>query len=135
MRLTREVRFQVTGLEEARGPVLNSWGGWPAYGGLAPYAVVRLTVEGRPESKTGYICSISAIDRLIRERGAPAVNRLWASEGRSCPPGGAAVVQALWEAVRDHAPEGTCWRRLDCRVTPYLSYEIRSEDWAMVRTT
>ena len=135
MQLTREVRFQITGAEAAAGAVLNSWAGWPSTARVSPFIVVRATVSGEPNPITGYICDISAIDKSIRERAIPAVNELYTAPIADGGPGGDALLRRIWEAIKDCPPAGTSWRRLECRITPFLSFMIQSEDWSMVRLT
>src|SRR6185436_2654580 len=75
IRLTREVRFSAdrdwAGHVEFSRPITNSWGGWPSAVGLVPYLRLRATVVGEPDPQTGFLCNITQIDRLLRERAIP----------------------------------------------------------------
>jgi hypothetical protein len=82
MLLTREVRFGLCA-EDVAPPIPNSWGGWPAGDGLAPYCVLRAQVAGEVDARTGYLCNITFIDRAVRDRVIPAFQRRW----RQSPPG------------------------------------------------
>ncbi len=126
MRLTREVRFCLGGPQPA-GPVLNAWAAWPSSDAITPFLVLRATVSGPADRRTGYLCNIALIDRLLRERAIPQLERAWARcAGRGLP--AASSVGALWTELAGHAPEGTRLEALKLRVTPFLRFAaIRGE--------
>lgn len=130
MHLTREIRFSVG--SPGGGAVTNSWAGWPSAAGLQPYLILRATVEGAPDPRTGYLCNIRDIDRLLRERTIPLVERL-ALRAAPRPVTGEQLVTAIAADLAGRAPPATRWIRWKLRLTPFLVYET-GED-AVVRIT
>lgn len=112
----REVRFSVG--PAPQDAMTNSWGGWPTAQGLQPYAVLRARVTGEPDPTTGYLCNITLIDRLIRERTIPQVHRCLAAGESS----GERLIQVIARDLLPHAPPGAHWVDWDLAVTPYLHY-------------
>jgi len=130
MHLTREIRFSVgPALDE---PVTNSWAGWPTASGVQPYLTLRATVEGTPDALTGYLCNIREIDRLLRERALPLVNRLM-NEMKPRLLVGERLVRAIAEELGPHALTGTRWTAWRLYLTPFLHYELQEDD--MIRVT
>ncbi len=137
VRLTREVRFSVdrdwAGHIEFSRPVTNSWAGWPSAVGLVPYLRLRVTVSGRPDPRTGYLCNISVLDRLLREHAIPHAagelrRRGWHLSAEQ-------LLAAVWPAIGPRVPPGATLESLELLATPFLRYEIRREDPAMVLMT
>jgi 6-pyruvoyltetrahydropterin/6-carboxytetrahydropterin synthase len=131
MLLTREVRFSLDG--QPAGPITNSWGGWPACDGIAPFLALRVTVEGSVDPRTGYLCNIIVLDRAVREVIIPALQERWRNAGRQLPAG---------QAVRDVAPllaralpGDVRLTRLELRTTPWLRFTWHAEQSAMVAIT
>jgi len=137
IRLTREVRFSVdrdwAGRIEPARPVTNSWAGWPSAVGLVPYLRLRATVAGQPDPRTGYLCNISALDRLLRERAIPFAAQQLQRHGwrRSAEQ----LLCAIWQRVAPHTPPGAPLVRLELLATPFLRYTIIAEEPAMVQLT
>ena len=67
IRLSREVRTALVPPGQASQEARNSWAGWPASDRLVPRFRLQLEVEGTPDPKTGYLCNIQVIDRLLRD--------------------------------------------------------------------
>ncbi len=143
MRLMREIRFAVGAGES--GPVLNSWAGWPSAGGGGAYLILRARIEGEPDPVTGYICNISAIDRVLREYAIPLCNQAWAGRtdegGRALQAGGTApaaperLLRSIGAALGPHTPAGTRWVDWELRLTPYLHYTLSAGASHMVLMT
>lgn len=125
----REIRFSAG--EPADGPVRNSWAGWPSAAGVRPYLVLRVSVEGTPDPRTGYLCNIRLIDDLLRRRTIPLVNRLMVNGPQ--PQSGEALVRAIADDLAPHAPPGTRWAGCELHLTPFLKYE--AGDNLMVQVT
>jgi 6-pyruvoyltetrahydropterin/6-carboxytetrahydropterin synthase len=126
MRLTREVRMSVppTGTAApAAGVARNPWAGWPAVAGLAPYVVLRLTVEGTPDPTTGYLLNIKAIDRRLRDAALPALQQA-GTAGRGQTP--ERLIAALWGVVGEPFANGARPIALEMNLTPYLRYSMSS---------
>lgn len=130
MLLTRELRFSVgPPLDE---PVTNSTAGWPSSTGVQPYLTLQATVAGEPNPQTGYLCNIRDLDRLMRERALPLVNRLVAAVGAR-PVTGERIIAAIAEELGPYAPSGTRWAGWKLNTTPFLSYATR--EGHMIRVT
>ena len=119
----REVRFSVG--PPVEGPVSNSWGGWPTAVGIQPYLVLRAVVVGEPDLHTGYLCNIQVIDRLLRQRSIPLINRMMAAT-----PSAESVLMAIAEDLVPHAPNGTSWDRWEL---PPPSMRTCSSAWTPSR--
>jgi len=132
MQLTREVRFALTP-PAPQPPVVNSWGGWPASAGLAPYVLLRVTVTGEVDARTGYLCNITVIDRAVRDRVIPHLHEQWCA-GQPVP----SCSQLLGQIAKELQPElpaGVELSAVELRTTPYLSYRLNLEDVSMVSVT
>ena len=137
VRLTREVRFSVdrdwAGRVDSARPVTNSWAGWPSAVGLVPYLCLRATVSGVPDARTGYLCNISEIDRLLREHAIPHAAEQLREFGWRMP--AERLLADVWERVSPRTPPGSVLERLDLLATPFLRYAIEKERPAMVLLT
>lgn len=137
IRLTREVRFSVdrdwAGHIELSRPVTNSWAGWPSAVGLVPYLRLRATVAGEPDARTGYLCNIKQLDRLVREDAIPHAaeqlrRRGWHATAER-------LLAAVWERICGRAPSPARLTRLELLVTPFLAYSIDAESPQMITLT
>jgi 6-pyruvoyltetrahydropterin/6-carboxytetrahydropterin synthase len=126
IRLTREVRFSVdrdwAGHIEFARPVTNSWGGWPSAVGLVPYLRLRATVEGEPDARTGYVCNISVIDRVLREHAIPHAAEELARNGWRVST--ETLLLAIWKQIRARVPPNTRLICLELSTTPMLRYTV-----------
>lgn len=129
MLLMREIRFSLGA--PADGPVGNSWAGWPAATGIAPFLVLRARLRGEPDPVTGYICNIKHVDAALRQFAIPAINQAYESGRRS----GEALLAAAGQALRDQAPAGTRWFSWELRATPTLRYEMEADMPNIVQIT
>ncbi|HUU85906.1 MAG TPA: 6-carboxytetrahydropterin synthase [Phycisphaerae bacterium] len=133
MQLTREVRFFL-GDSPPGGPVLNSWAGWPTGDAIAPFVVLRATVSGAVDQRTGYLCNITLLDRLLRERAIPSLQRAWsASAGRGLP--AARSLADLWADLGDRSPNGTKLESLELRASPFLRFAAYAGELPMIVLT
>jgi 6-pyruvoyltetrahydropterin/6-carboxytetrahydropterin synthase len=137
IRLTREVRFSVdrdwAGHIEFSRPVTNSWAGWPSAVGLVPYLRLRITVSGAPDPRTGYLCNIKLLDRLVREDAIPHAARELRRHGWHLT--AERLLVAIWRRIADRAASPAGAARLELLVTPFLSYAIAAENPQMVTLT
>ncbi len=133
MRLMREIRFSVG--PAAEGPVSNSWAGWPAATGIQPWLVLRARVEGEPDPATGYVCNIAMIDRLLRERSIPLVNRIVRGAGERASATGEVVIRAIADNLLGRAPAGTRWVDWQLGITPFVSYTVNAGALDMVHVS
>jgi 6-pyruvoyltetrahydropterin/6-carboxytetrahydropterin synthase len=125
VRLTREVRFLVDPAQRRplETPRFNSWGGWPSSAALALYLTLRATVVGVPDRRTGYLCDIHRLDRILHERAVTAAYDLCV-ESPSAFTGGSLLVRAYAE-VSAHLPEHVQLETLELGATPLLRFSIR----------
>jgi 6-pyruvoyltetrahydropterin/6-carboxytetrahydropterin synthase len=135
MRLTREVRMSIPPADEAlpaSGEAKNSWAGWPAVAGLAPYVVLRLTVEGTPDPTTGYLLNIKEIDHRVRDAALPVIRDAVAVGNRQTPE---PLIAAAWRAVNGPFTNGVSPVALAVHLTPYLRYAMSTTAASEVSVT
>lgn len=133
MELTREVRFSLTDADPDAKP-LNSWAGWPASDRIAPYLVLRATVRGVVDRRTGYLCNIVTLDKAARDEAIPQLRELH----REDPSRGGiheVMLQRVVAPIEAVMPDGVELIRLELRVTPFLAYTWRKELLNMVQIT
>lgn len=137
IRLTREVRFSVdrdwAGHIEFSRPITNSWGGWPSAVGLAPYLKLRATVCGAPDARTGFLCNIAVLDRLLRAQAIPYAAEELARCGWRLS--AERLLRAVFGRIAPQSPRGATLVRLELCCTPCLRYAIESEEPEMVTLT
>lgn len=135
--LTREVRFSVdrdwAGRVDLDRPISNSWGGWPSAVGLVPYLILRATVVGTPDPRTGYLCNIKRIDELLRRHAIPHAAEQLQRFGWRMP--AERLLTEVWGAVSANAPPEAPLVRLELLPTPTLRYARTRENPAMVTLT
>lgn len=132
--LTREVRFSVdrdwAGHVEFDRPITNSWGGWPSAVGLVPYLLLRATVAGEPDARTGYLCNIKIIDDLLRTHAIPhAAAQLRRHGWRMAAE---RLLADVWSRVAGRTPAAAPLVRMELLPTPFLRYAIAREQPTMV---
>jgi 6-pyruvoyltetrahydropterin/6-carboxytetrahydropterin synthase len=133
MRLTREVRFSLT-REAPGGGITNSWGGWPACDTLAPYVLLRATVSGVVDSRTGYLCNISLIDRAVREQVIPLLREHWLTAAEA-PPTCLRLLRLAAPVLAEALPSSVTLVALELRPTPYLAHALSLEGLSMITVT
>lgn len=137
IRLTREVRFSVdrdwAGHIEPGRAVTNAWAGWPSAVGLVPYLQLRATVVGEPDPVTGYLCNITAIDRLLREHAIPFIAERLSEHGWRVS--AERLLRELWDRVVPHTPTPATLTDLELLATPYLKFRVSCEDSDVVHLT
>jgi 6-pyruvoyltetrahydropterin/6-carboxytetrahydropterin synthase len=149
MRLTREIRFSVGPPPDL--PVTNSWAGWPAATGVQPYIILRVAIEGKPDEQTGFLCNIRELDRLLRERAIPLVDRLVSGDHRLedrlahysqggitggwRPLTGERLIQAIADDLAPHAPPTARFVSWRVCLTPFLYYETGEDHMIQVTQT
>lgn len=134
LRLTREVRFSLLPPPKSAGKVLNSWAGWPGAALIAPYVVLRATVSGKPHPITGYLCNITFIDRLLRDRAIPHLQKGWTLRARQGSPAAPAVL-SLWELLQSEGPDQSTLEQLELCTTPYQRFATGREIHPMITMT
>jgi 6-pyruvoyltetrahydropterin/6-carboxytetrahydropterin synthase len=133
MELTREVRFSLGG-DDPPGGVNNSWGGWPASCGIVPFVVLRITVSGEVDRRTGFLCNIILLDRAVREVVVPRLSERWRLHAAKPLP--VEILLADFAPLLESSlPGGVRLSRLELRVTPSLAYTWHAEKERMVSLT
>ncbi len=133
MELTREVRFSLVDAESGTKP-LNSWAGWPASVRLAPYLVLRVTVVGEVDARTGYLCNIVTLDRAVRDVAIPLMLKSH-RQSNNQDSTHEAMLQKVVAPLESVMPDGVELIRLELRVTPFLAYTWRKDILNMVQVT
>ncbi len=132
MRLTREVRCFLTQGNDAE-PVLNSWAGWPASDSLDPFVVLRVTVEGTPDERTGYLCDTESLDALLRSRAVAILrDRLSRERVRF---GAAGALLEVFAAVAAGCEAPATLHQLELALSPFTRLACRAGESPMVRMT
>lgn len=127
MKLMRELRCFLTGAaEDARAR--NSWAGSPGSDGLAPYVRLRAVVDGPIDPRTGYVCNITLLDALLRERVAPILREAMAATRGGIEASAAAALAAGFQAAAAHVPPPARLDGLSLHTSPQLSFSISRED-------
>ncbi len=123
-RLTREVRFLVDPAQRRplESPRFNTWGGWPSATALAPYLAARITVVGVPDRRTGYLCDVHRLDRIVHDTVVQTAYDL-SVESRSVFTGEYLLLRAYPE-VSAHVPEHLKLETLELVATPQLRFSI-----------
>ncbi|NOX59434.1 MAG: hypothetical protein GXP29_11340 [Planctomycetes bacterium] len=113
---------------------MNSWAGWPATNGPAPYLVLRATVRGIVDEQTGYLCNIVTVDRAVRTHLIPLIRRR-CCEGESKGVVSECVLLSIVAPLSAALPGHVELVRVELRVTPFLAYTWRKEQPVVVSVT
>ncbi len=133
IRLMREIRFAVgTGVSEADEAVRNTWAGWPASDDMVPYVVLRAVLSGPVDTRSGYVCNIKLIDRLLRRHAVSIIEGQWGVTPRFKWAG---VLPVLWKTLVNEMPENTRLETLRIIPSPHLSYAVHRGNVDMVSMT
>lgn len=117
--LSRVVRFAVPlGPAAANESDLrrNSFAAMPSMQGLGLYCEMVVTVRGRPDSTTGYLMNITAIDRAVREHVVPIFNAAMSQRTGIAP---ASLLTRSLMATRNDL--GEALESIRWNLTPYYS--------------
>lgn len=141
MRLIREIRCYPNDNEEG---VTNSWAGTGERTALGAYRVLRAVVEGPVDRRTGYLCDIKEIDRVLRTIVVPKmqdVSQRPPAVG-SRPVGGGKGVVSLAQALTDAFPRAAEQfsppvelLEIELHVSPQTRLSVGKRGSAMIRLT
>ncbi len=135
MRLTRETRTWLGGaIQETANPNRNSWAGTQEGCDLDRFAMIRITVDGNPDARTGYVCDIRQLDQLAQT----VVRKKIEASNRSDACSLATLAFALQEAfivVEKKTPEGTTLRSVELVLSPFTRLAIEPGDPPMLKLT
>ena len=127
MRLIREIRCYPS--DGAEG-VTNSWAGTRERASLGAFRVLRGVVEGPVDPRTGYLCDIKEIDRVLRAIVAPAL--------RGVPDDVNSLTRALasaFPAAARNCPVPAALMTLELHVSPHTRLAIDKGGSGMMRLT
>ena len=131
IRLSRELRFNVVDdFESYIERAQNSWAGWPAKFEFVRLVSVRCTMEGFPNSNTGFLSDVKDIDRAIRE----SISEI-AKSGEMPQLGLIDFLRKLFVEFRSQKTIGAMLEVVELAVTPYLQISISQKDLNMVSVT
>jgi len=132
MRLMREVRCFPAGDHNTEG-TLGSWAGTPGRGGLEMFWVLRALVEGPLDERSGYLCDIKLLDRLLRETVVPWL--LDEAAGTSAGPGVAGSLRGVFPRAAARCPQPASLVSLELAVSPFLRFTAAAGDRTMIQVT
>jgi 6-pyruvoyltetrahydropterin/6-carboxytetrahydropterin synthase len=127
--ITRELRFFLRP-HPLPNRVPNSWVGWNDGLEIAPALRLCLTVSGRVDTQTGYICNIKSLDDAMRQ----AINLQTA--GSEAPPTRFdELLSGFASRIENVLPDGLVWLDLELKVTPQFSMKVKREMQQMICLT
>ena len=130
MQLTRELRVRLTDTAAAYAQKsVNTWSGWPAIAQIAPFVIIRATVEGPVDNSTGYVCDVKAIDQSLREAIAHSVERQGPQTSH------VEFLKRIWQQLVAEATLPAPLTTLEVAYSPYLRLRQTREFSTMVSIT
>jgi len=127
MRLIREIRCYPS---DGAVNVTNSWAGTGERAHLGAYRVLRAVVEGPVDRRTGYLCDIKEIDRVLRAVVAPTL--------RGVPDDVSSLTRALaaaFAAAAEQSPVPAALLAIELHVSPHTRLAIDKGGSGMIRLT
>ena len=132
MKLMREVRFCLLATDR---PISNSWAGWPSATSAAPFMILRAIVSGSPHPQTGYVCNISRIDDVLRDRAVRRIIQEYENGRPQRAITGETLLCEAWSAIQDHMPDRTKLAELQLDLTPFVTFVKKAGEDNMVSVT
>jgi len=127
MRLIREIRCYPS---DGAAGVGNSWAGTGESAYLGAYRVLRAVVEGPVDRRTGYLCDIKEIDRVLREVVAPSLRGVTHQVSSL-----ARALAAAFPAAAEQSPARAALLAIELHVSPHTRLAIDKGDSGMIRLT
>jgi len=127
-RLTREVRFSLTGRPAGRQG--NGHGGAPAIDRIAPWLALRVTLCGDLNDRSSYLQNIKDIDKVVRDRAIPLLNAIATDETASHRL--ADIPAVLAGALKDGWP-GATLDKIELSLSPYCTIGVVLKELPMTR--
>jgi 6-pyruvoyltetrahydropterin/6-carboxytetrahydropterin synthase len=128
IRMMREIRFSLGPESPESRPTANSWAGKPFTNTIAPHLRLQAVVTGPVDAQTGYLCSITKIDRLLRDH---AIEPIRAHLNH---PADTALIES-WPRVADRTPPPAELESLTLWTTPQLRFTINRNHPTMISLT
>ncbi len=131
IRLTREVRFLPSG---DAATVSNTWAGNAPDADLRSFLVLRASVKGSVDQRTGYLCDIKELDSALRERVAPRLCERLPSGGLVFAQLCETLVEAMSDAAAGRIPPGG-WESLTVCPSPFTRLSVFVQEPTMIHLT
>jgi 6-pyruvoyltetrahydropterin/6-carboxytetrahydropterin synthase len=120
--ISRTVRFSVNPAGRDSLPArANTFAGWPSMRGLGSHHEIEVRCSGTPDPLTGYLLSISVIDRLVRDHVLPIVELAVAMRASAHPGRVLADVLEVLRRELGSTLDSVCWR-----LSPYYAVAMDS---------
>lgn len=126
--LSREVRFHLVPAADADPDSRNSWAGVPSSERLLPYLVLRCTIAGELDQRTGYLCNVKVIDGLLRDYAITSLVAIPPSQpdaAREQALLGTTACRLAWDSIVERLPPEMWLEQLELEVSPYQRYTRR----------
>jgi 6-pyruvoyltetrahydropterin/6-carboxytetrahydropterin synthase len=127
-RLTREVRFGINPFP-ASGSGRNGFAGQPALLGVGAFFTLRITLEGPLDARSSYLRNIQDIDRAVRDRAVPEIERVVRSAQIE---GGGNLIRTLAQRLADAWP-GATLVSAELALSPFLTLAYADAEPQMIR--
>jgi 6-pyruvoyltetrahydropterin/6-carboxytetrahydropterin synthase len=154
IQLSREIRFAlVPPANVDDGASKNSWAAWPSTNLVVPHLSLRCVVAGEPDARSGYLCNIKLIDKMLRgivinqllpqfEERQPGKHQL--GKRQLDQPGdtltGEAIIRTVFDQSALSVEQGTLGEAanlvaLTLEFSPFLEFTITAKEPEMVQLT
>ena len=123
VQIARTVRFCVDPSRPSHfdTPRSNTFAGWPSMDGIGAYYELDVVCQGRADPTTGYLISISKLDKLAREHSVPAMAAAMRDRPSEHP---GSVIARVLDAL--HGELGQMLVGVRWRLTPYYCVQMQS---------
>ncbi len=110
----------------------NGWGGRPGLAGIGVFLVLRLTLVGEPHAGSGYLMSITEIDRAVRRVVVPRLAQTLRESPRRSRD--LSIVRDCVTWIRDaNALPGATIERAELLLSPFLTWTFLESEPEMIR--
>ncbi len=118
IRLSREIRFA---LSKPSSHEKNSWAAWPSSNAIVPFLILRCSIQGQPDSRTGYVCNIKLLDDLLREI---VLEQLIPKYESDMDLNAESMTQLVFDEATTRWEHPARLTNIELVVSPYLKYSI-----------
>ncbi len=133
MRLMREIRFSLGPESPSERASINGWAGMPGSDAICPHLILQAVVSGPVEKRTGYLCNIKLIDKLLRENAVEHLRIVFLNARRRCRVAEETV--NLWKTLANQSPPTTVLEQVTLQLSPHASVSVSREEPTMARST
>jgi len=114
--------------------VLNSWAGTGTDTDLRTFWTLRAVVAGPIDARTGYLCDVKDLDRVLRQVVAPRLAAA-SSSGAVSITVLARAMQAGFSASAREWPKQAALSSIELELSPYTALSVQREDTDMFQLT